>query len=550
MVNFKNKPLIVLSAILIALSTSIHAKNNKSKPVTTVDSLDHTLVNWFNKDGITDSIYGASVYKTYEFLKDKTPKKKIIVAVIDGGIDIHHEDLKDKIWVNQDEIPGNGIDDDNNGYIDDVNGWNFIGSKEGQNIDIENIEYVRLIRQLESKYKNTDPKTISKDQRKEFALYQFCEKEYEKELQKYQERSVKISRLSSRIENSENLLKQYLDTDSLNLKLIKEIEDAPDSIMKAKGFMTNLYNNSFSYESFNEYKKYVNLYLNKHLNLEYEVRSKIINDNVNDITDAGYGNMDVIGPDAHHGTHVAGIIGAVQKNGIGIDGVAENIEIMAIRAIPNGDEYDKDIALAIRYAVDNGANIINMSFGKSTSPQKHFVDDAIKYAEKANVLLIHASGNDGINIDKQLRYPHKVFNNKKQATNWISVGASTHHLDTQFIGNFSNYGAKYVDVFAPGVDVVSLYPGNQYQINSGTSMACPVVSGVAALIWSYYPELTMLQLKHILLQSATKYKKLKVNTPNLGSEKKTIKPSKLSRISTTGGLINAYNAAKMAESMN
>jgi subtilisin family serine protease len=284
--------------------------------------------------------------------------------------------------------------------------------------------------------------------------------------------------------------------------------------------------------------------LQQHLNLEYNPRT-LVADNPEDINDRLYGNNNVIGPRADHGTPVAGIIGAVRGNNLGIDGIAQEVQLMILRAVPQGDERDKDIALAIRYAVDNGAHIINMSFGKDFSPHKHYVDEAVQYAEAHNVLLVHAAGNDGQNIDLVDNFPTKHYKAGKQANNWIEVGATSLKADKNFNGIFSNYGKQNVDLFAPGVDVISLAPDNKYDKMDGTSFAGPVVSGVAALVWSYYPELTAQELKEVLMKSCTLYPKLKVHTPAEDPTKK--QKVNFSDLSVTGGVVNAYEALKLAQ---
>ena len=277
-------------------------------------------------------------------------------------------------------------------------------------------------------------------------------------------------------------------------------------------------------------------------NLEFNSRS-IVGDNPDNLYEKGYGNNDVEGPDARHGTHVAGIIGANRNNDLGIKGIADNVRIMSVRAVPNGDERDKDIANAILYAVDNGAQIINMSFGKSFSPQKEAVDKAVQYAESKGVLLIHAAGNDGDDLDKQPNYPTKTLSNGTESKTWLEIGASSWGADENFVGSFSNYGKKSVDLFAPGVQIYSTIPNNEYEDLQGTSMASPATAGVAALLLSYFPELTADQVKNILKQSTRKFDGLKVTKPGSSED------VPFSQLSVTGGLVNAYEAVKLAETI-
>ncbi len=518
----------------------------QGEPVKDIDSLDSFHVNWYNKNPALDSIEGARVEQAYEkLLQGKKGKKKIVVAVIDGGVDINHEDLKGKIWVNDDEIPGNKKDDDNNGYIDDVNGWNFIGNADGENIHFDNLEYVRVVRDYKPYFEHIESKKdVADSLESEYALYIQCSTRYEKELEKYKKEKKSLENFQSNPKNTNIILKKHLEKDTLLKEDIEKIKTDDRMLSTAKEFKLYLLESDFKKKDLRWMLNHNAEYLDKLLNLDFEQRP-LIGDDKTDITDAAYGNNNVKGPRAEHGTFVAGIIAANRNNGIGIDGIAENVEIMALRVVPKGDEYDKDVALSIRYAVDNGANIINMSFGKDFSPNKQFVDEAIRYAEENNVLLVHAAGNNADDNDDVQHYPVKKLDNRKEVDNWITVGASSKEKGPELPGVFSNYGKKSVDIFAPGVHIVSLHPDNQYNLANGTSFSCPVVSGVAALVWSYYPDLTAIQLKEAILESARQYKRLKVNIPN--KSKKEKKQTRFKKLSTTGGVVDAYNAIIQAE---
>ncbi|MCU0404428.1 MAG: S8 family serine peptidase [Chitinophagaceae bacterium] len=273
----------------------------------------------------------------------------------------------------------------------------------------------------------------------------------------------------------------------------------------------------------------------------------LIGDNPDDISDRNYGNPDIMGPEAKHGTHVAGIIAAKRNNNTGMDGVANNVQILTLRAVPDGDEYDKDIALAIRYAADNGAKVINMSFGKDFSPKKEWVDDAIRYAASKDVLLVHAAGNDSKNIDENDNFPSALMNDKSVAANMITVGASgDSSIKTGMIAPFTNYGKVTVDVLAPGVKIYSTVPtGNRYSFQEGTSMAAPVVSGIAALIRGYYPQLSAAEVKQILMQSVDKTLSNQLFSKP-GSDDETIT---MAELCGSGGIVNAYNALVLADKM-
>lgn len=540
------KMLIWAIALLIPINVIYASSNKTSTSGTSIDSLDQSQLNWYNLDPNTNDVPGAAVDKTYhELLNSKAIGKQVIVAVIDGGVDVQHEDLKNNVWNNEDEIPDNGIDDDNNGYVDDIHGWNFIGNAEGDNVHYENLEFVRIIRKLEPKFKEYNSiDQVPEANQEAYKLYKKCKAKLAEEIATYKAEQKEVENFVENIKALEEALKEYTGKDKLNAEVIRKIETDDPAIEEAKFFMSLLYDRGYSDSYLEEMQEYTSDYLEKHLNLDFKARH-IVKDNPHDINDTNYGNNDVIGPDAFHGSFVAGIIAAHRNNKIGIDGIANNVKIMALRAVPKGDEYDKDIALAIRYAVDNGANIINMSFGKEFSPQKHWVDEAMAYAAANNVLVVKAAGNDAANIDEVQQYPTDILNNGTELPNVITVGALSSQFDLDMVGNFSNFGRKNVDIFAPGVDLISLYPNDKYDSGSGTSFASPVVAGVAALILTYYPELDAEQLKEVILKSANnKYRKMKVYNPDDGFERKKVKFKKLS---TTGGFVNAFEAIQLAE---
>ncbi|HYK75760.1 MAG TPA: S8 family peptidase [Daejeonella sp.] len=502
--------------------------------------------NWQNLDLKTDGMFGISTEKAYqELLKGKTAKP-VIVAVIDGGVDVNHEDLKSVIWVNSKEISGNGNDDDNNGYVDDVYGWNFIGSAKG-NVHYDNTELVRLIRKLQPKYASALNSTpFTEAERKEFTFYQKLITDYMTKLQKAQMGQANTY-----------LFKQYLDEilkkmgndkpDLAAFEAYKTANEIEGKVIKAvKSELKKNPDIDKIKEDIVEGIKYYDAELKYHLNLDFDSRDTV-GDDYSNSHERFYGNADVIGPDAEHGTHVAGIIGAVRDNNIGVKGVASHVKIMAIRTVPDGDERDKDVANSIRYAVDNGAKIINMSFGKDYAWDKPVVDEAVKYAMSKDVLLVHAAGNDGKNLDKTINYPNPQYVdslgvNMGKGAAWLEVGASKWKNDEDLVADFSNYGQKSVDVFAPGVKINSTYPNNTYKDNDGTSMASPVVAGLAAIIRSYYPKLNAVQVKEIIMNSVTKVDQ-KVKVKDEGISKKV----PFSEVCVSGGIVNAYKAILLAE---
>ncbi len=520
-----------------------------SAQVSSIDSVDQKLVNWYNKDLKNDKIAGVSTEKAYRELIQNTPAetKTIVVAIIDSGVDIEHEDLQGKIWINEGEIAGNQIDDDGNGYIDDIHGWNFIGNKNGENIHLENFEYTRVYRKYNERFQNvSSTDELDEADLEVFATYKKSKYLYEKNLSKYKQEEEGISMFEEIFHTAKEIIKTETGLSPTSVKELKSIRTKSKRTSKAISFLIDKYKMGLTEDKLAAYKSHNYECLNMHLNVDFTPR-EIIGDNPADIRDAQYGNNDVVGPRADHGTSVAGVVAANRQNGIGIDGIAENVKLMILRTIPKGDEYDKDVALAIRYAADNGAHIINMSFGKEMSPNKEFVDSAIQYAESKNILMVHASGNSGINVDVEPRFPSDICNDGKIVSSWLDIGASTLEHSSDIVASFSNYGKKQVDLFAPGKDIVSLEPGNQYSVNDGTSLASPIVSGVAALVWSHYPSLTANELKQILMQSAYKVRKPKVLLPDGESEKR--EKGKFAQLSVSGGIVNAYEAMLLAKKM-
>jgi cell wall-associated protease len=504
--------------------------------------------NWFNLDPTKDNVNGVSTERTYEeLLKGKT-STTIIVGVLDSGVDYKHEDLKDVMWTNPGEIPGNGIDDDKNGYIDDIHGWNFMGNKDGRNVEKDNLELTRVYKGLKAKYDGkTEADLKTKDEKKEFKYYLAVKADYDKERGDAEAQVNQVKFIKTALDGLVANIKKQKGVDKVTEEDIKTFDAKEKADKQAQMIAKSVMASGTSFEDLMDQLKEAEeqLDVSARYSLDTDTRS-IVGDNYNDVNEKYYGNSDCKGPGPFHGTHVAGIIAASRKNGIGIDGIADNVRIMSVRCVPDGDERDKDVANAIRYAVDNGAKIINMSFGKKYSPNKKAVDDAVKYAESKGVLLIHAAGNDGENIEEVVHYPCKKFEgSKKEAVNFMDIGALSWKPNDKIAAPFSNYGKKTVDLFAPGVDIHSTVPEGKYKDASGTSMACPVVAGVAAVLKSYFPELTPKQIKTILRKSAITTDK----------NKKVIKPGtkdelvEFGELSNTGGFISLYEAVKMAQGM-
>lgn len=470
---------------------------------------------WQNKDLKADSLFGISTTKAYELLKGKK-SAPVIVAVVDAGVDTLHEDLKSILWINPKRKSG-----DNGTY-----GWSYIGSAKG-NVQYDNLELTRQVRQFQQR-------DTTKLSAADLAIYHNEKKDLDKQLSDAQ-RSLKgisgfvavLNAVTAKIGKTNPTLADFQafqptgpGETQITKTMIQVLSQKDDfAAFKAQQIDKGIEH----YRASSEYQ----------LNIAYDPRAQYVGDDYFNSKQHNYGSPDNMGPDPSHGTHVAGIIAAVRGNGIGIDGIADNVKILAVRAVPDGDERDKDIANAIRYAADHGAKVINMSFGKPYSQDKATVDEAMKYAEKKDVLIIQAAGNDDHNIDSAANFP----NRKGVDGAWLVVGASGPKDGKNLKANFSNYGKTSVDVFAPGVQIYSSVPGSKYEYYSGTSMACPVVVGLAALIREYYPKLKAQQVKDIIMKSVTK-----VNHPVLLDKNEV----PFTDLCISGGVVNAYQALTLA----
>ena len=525
--NFR--PLYLSLAFAFALA-SCGTQKMVSTPVENIDNLplkttpvaENDLKRWSHLDLVKDTIPGMSVDKAYKELIKGKKGKKVIVGIVDSGVDINHEDLKAVIWTNPKEITGNGIDDDKNGYIDDIHGWNFLGDAVH-----EQLEMTRIVKK--------GPGTPDYDKAKA---------QLEEELKGIQPQKQQLDFIL----NAEKTVATFLKKSDFTLEEVKAIQSDETGVKQAKAMFTQILSKSTKAEfdaQIEEFKDYVYGQINYNLNVEFDGR-KIVGDNPNDLNDTKYGNNNVVGPEpkeAKHGTHVAGIVAQVRGNNLGGDGVTNNAQILTVRAVPNGDEYDKDIALGIRYAVDNGAKVINGSFGKYYSQQKEWVIDAIKYAESKDVLVVIAAGNESFDLDVTNKYPNDTYDGSPEfAKNVLIIGALSPAYGSKMIADFSNYGKNNVDIYAPGDEIYATTPLNTYEYLQGTSMASPNVAGVATLIRSYYPSLTAVQVKQIIMESGTPLK----NTVTIGEDKHK---ANFADASKSGRIVNAYNALVLAAKM-
>jgi cell wall-associated protease len=541
--NFKQYFYLSIGIFISFVSLNTGAQTNKTGNLkVTTNKFD----NWHNMDPKINKIQGISTDEAYSKLLKGKKMTPVIVAVIDGGVDVNHEDLKGKIWINQGEIPGNGIDDDHNGFIDDINGWNFIGGKDGKNVKEETAEITRLYVKFIEKFDGKKKSSLSGN---ELTEYEYLEKAKDKYLEKANKSKrdlADISSFSNAFWFSDSIVKSILNKADYTLEDIKTINPGDDKrLTSIKEFLSQVYKKGFDRDQFKKYTDYINTKTNYHYNTDFNPRT-IVGDNPEVWDDTPYGNNDVIGNSPEHGTFVSGIIAANRHNDIGIKGIADSVKIMVIRTIPDGDERDKDVANAIIYAVKNGAQILNLSFGKDFSPQKKFVDDALRFAASKDVLIIHAAGNDSENTDTLERFPNNHDQNGNIIMeNWMNIGASFQKKNKTLTGDFSNYGKKTVEFFAPGVNIYSTEPGNKYGVMDGTSFSSPMTAGAAALLKSVYPTLHAAQIKEILMKSTSKYPHLRVYMPNQTSKKKD--KTRFGKLSVTGGVLNVYNALELAE---
>lgn len=518
-----------------------YTKNNLQR-VTKVSQYQRE--NWQHLDYDQDTILGVSTYRAYDLAKDLKIKDTIIVAVIDSDTDIYHEDLKNNIWVNKEEIPNNHIDDDKNGYVDDVHGWNFLSSAKGTTMIFSLMESTRILQKFKE-FNVTTPKDTTTHN---YQLYKAAKKSHNETLNNVLEKIEKLKTDKQKKQEYEHLLKTRFSDSLLTLEKLAIYKEKDTTLSKQINFLEKLLKKKKTITSIDDEIKRHEKSIEICLNLELDNRDVIVGDNSDNINDIDYGSpvLSSAIDKLSHGTSVSGVVGADRNNTIGVNGIARNVKVMPILNTAIGDYTDKDMALAIRYAVDNGARVINISQGKSFSLHKKWVDKAMKYAEKNNVLIVSSAGNGNLNLDleENLRYPNDTdINGKELFDNFIIVGASSHYPTSKIKRSSSNYGKETVDIFAPGGRIKVLRPNNEYATKSGTSFASPVVAGVAALVLSYYPELTAKELKEIILASGISFD-LDVD---IKDSDKTIPFMELSK---SGKIVNAYNALLMAKQVS
>lgn len=488
---------------------------------------------WYNLDFAQDSVMGVSANKALAYLEGRATLVPVVVAVIDDGVDIYHRDFEGKIWVNAAEMPDDGVDNDGNRFVDDVHGWNFLGNPQGENIEFETLELTRLLRKMAPSFDGKELSDFKGKEKKEFQRYKSLMAIYDEDVQAAQDEFAQFSQLAALYGGAMAFAREKLDTEELSVQDLLNYTPEDEEERQVIDFLLMAEQQGLR-EYLDQGSAHFDKLLNYYYNFDFDPRPL-----VNEGDEVPYGNPMVWAANPDHGTHVAGIIGAVRDNGFGVNGIAPNAIILPVRAVPGGDERDKDVAAAIRYAVDQGARIINMSFGKPYSPDEPLVREAIAYARARDVLMVHAAGNDASNNDQVPNYPDGTLGKRKSLDNWITVAASGPFAGDELLAEFSNYGKRKVDVLAPGVAIESLAPGDGVATNSGTSMAAPVVSGVAALIRGLNPELSAKEVKDILIRTA----QMLPDNPVLDEDGS----SPLKKKVRNPGVVSAYEAVKFTE---
>ncbi|AXT51312.1 peptidase S8 [Aquimarina sp. BL5] len=504
---------------------------------------------WYFKDVTKDSVFGISLTEANQVLTQKKLKgREIVIAVIDTEIDINHEDLKDQIWHNHKEIPDNSMDDDDNGYIDDIDGWNFLGNTNGENIIHSNFEITRIVRKYQEKFEGLNIDQIKVPDTSNFKLYKKAKKAYDDQLKEAKFNYDYVKNIDLKYKTARKELTAYFPDNDFSKEHLDSIKiDTTDSNLKkhylaVKQMIDYKVTQNQIDQTLSIYKNYLDFYLN----LEYDERILLSEDNKKN---SNYGNPNVSGntDKLYHGTLVSGVLAANRNNQLGIKGIYDKIRIMPLCISSNGDEYDQDIALAIRYAVDNGAKVINMSSSKDVSMYKKMVYNALQYAYENDVLFVRSVGNDNLDLDQEQNrcYPEK---NKNYDYNkiFISVGGSTEGINKSLKASFSSYGKNSVDIFAPSVNIKTTSINNEYTMDEGNSMAAPIVSGIAALLWGYYPNLSAVEIKDIIMKSGRDYK----NSVEIEQQDGTKIQIPFSELSKSGKVVNAYNALLLADKLS
>ena len=507
-------------------------------PRAALDTLSGPSADWQLLDLATDGVPGTGAARAIrELLRGAPPRRAVVVAIVDGGLDTAHAALHGALWTNPREPDAAHGDADSDGLVGDARGWNFLGGADGRDVNHERLELTRLASACRAGRPVPTGPGVN-------ATCAELERRYDEAHRRALGQRQQYEAIGQAFDSATATIAAALrvPADSLTAQRVRSYAPTTDAGRQARTQYLFLADQGVTAADLREARQQIGDQVRYDLNAEFDPRPL-----VGDTPARGrhYGNGDVEGPDPLHATHVAGIIAAlpnaVPAADSGMRGIAPPgaVRVMSVRTVPDGDERDKDVANAIRFAVDHGAQVINMSFGKAYSPEKAVVDSAVRYADAHGVLMVHAAGNESADNDRDGQYPVPEYLGGGRAANWIEVGASTYRRD-RLAARFSDYGQHTVDLFAPGGDVYSTLPGNKYGRESGTSMATPTVTGVAALLMAYFPTLTAADVKRILVATTTKFPGLMVPRPGDGT------PVPFATLSISGGVVNAYEAVRMA----
>lgn len=530
---------LVLNMLLLSCNVSKNSVESVYKNPAYPTVPVYETENWQNKDIFKDTLAGISLEKAYNELLEGKSSKNVIVAIINTPIDINHEHLKNNIWINTAEIPKNNIDDDKNGYVDDIHGWNFMGNAKGENDIYMQMEPTRLLKKFETLKENHADTTT----------YILAKKLYDSILEHSKKEYKSYSEIYTAYIDAKKELSKKSYNDNYSIKQLDSIKNLHSDDWYFQNIVTSLINferilGGENIVYYNElYTKHINVLLNK----EYKERA-VTGDNPNDLTDINYGNGMVYHniDKLQQATSVAGLL--IQSSNSSTKGISPKIKLMPICVFGYGNAHDKDISLAIKYAVDNGAKVIYLGTNKLLSLKREWVFEAFKYAEERHVLLVAPAGNNSVNLtEANYYYPNdNIYNGKEISNNFLLVGASTYEPNEKLVAPFSNYSNIDVDIFAPSAEIYTTKTNNTYDFQDSTSMAASLTSGVAALILSYYPNLTATEVKQIIMESGVSYD-IMVNKPSTSKEKELVPFSSLSK---SGKIVNAYNALLMAEKVS
>jgi subtilisin family serine protease len=524
-----------------------------------------------------DGVFGAAIERAHAAAREsglRPARRPITIALIGGGIDISHKAISDIIWVNRRERRINGRDNDRNGWIDDRHGWNFLGN-DTMTINSLSTMGDREFLRLKDKYNHflfvedgiaymfddelgalveTEPPADMEEF--EYFLRVVTESElaetnrgvmlakavvwYIREIG-HSMRMAYPERVLTRTDFGEFVRAQQSTT---------AMQDALFAFIDLMFMSANTEDwNTMAAFADTEFIPIQELRHERAMARRFPRERELIGDDPNDLNDKGYGNNNLLANNALRNTMIAGIIGAGGGQSE-IRGITNNVQIMTLRIEADfGEPYMKDMALAIRYAVEQGADIIQLGATNRLFPrhQSHWVEEALRYAEQRNVLVVIPVRDLSSNLDDFPFYPNRNLSTGT-LSNIITVAASD-SLGNPFL--WANFSETELDIFAPGVEIKSAMPGNRYAIDSGSAYAAAMVTGVAAFIKNYFPQITPAQMRQLLIDTVTDRSDAEVEKQyraTAGSMRGRIATDLFlfSDLCVSGGILNAERAIKEA----